>query len=550
MDRNICGSTSIDSITNRINELVSADSSSKDFWPQILVLLIEIRDVMRDFNRPRIAPSHDVAGPSGCNDVTSRTSASKSSWQKPPGGSKRELGNTAMREGSGASSFKQANSAKSANTHAANINSTRDLKANKNSSAHAARLDDAATSTNINSPPAVNKVKYNYISKDVAEAEDEIIIVMTNSKLQQTMPGTRSLAKKYGSPVRATGLDLEIGSILINPTQNGKQIWYLVSKYYSSDKLQMNANYFYKNHELALRSLRSKLVEQKIKKVSISRLGAGYLGVPWRSTMSTMNRLFSNDEMIFNVHSLPKKSYVTDLDSATYRSTDKDATTQVAQGVAGGCLKQLPLGPDSNPPPQHAPATQVRANGGKIADEGSHNFVSSGTNAAGNKPKKKKASNPRTTVNTPVDELGEIRTEISNLRSSLTTIARESFGALREEFRVDFQNLFRGESDVTSVDKRKIENEVGKLDEQRVEKLGQLLGSPKTPGKTIPPPSSNQSSPSDSQATPSTPESTPNDQLSTPSSPSIPTPTQTGNVTERNNKPSKNSIRSLFVRSK
>jgi hypothetical protein len=341
-----------------IAQRVSAIPMPPDnFYCNIEALLIEIRDILK--KQCATDGQKLAAGPAlreGAYAASSKKLHGKG-WQQA-----RRAGNeTATREAAaGERNSRNANAAHSSNTPAPHV------IAPQANSPLAGEMDLSNKRMNSARKTITRDSMFKYTSADIAEAAEEIIIVMTDAQLGMTMPGTKSLAKKFGAPAKSTGLHPDIGSIVVQTTEQGKQIWHLISKLHANDKLQMNTHRFYKNHNAALQSLRAKLVENKVERVAISRLGACYSGVQWRHTLDRMNRLFAADSITFNVHSLPKKVFVSGLDtSATDRDTGGQNTRNVAQGVAGGCLLQLPNGPDQRPPPQHAPAPQVRANGGK-----------------------------------------------------------------------------------------------------------------------------------------------------------------------------------------
>ncbi|MGL5407114.1 MAG: hypothetical protein ACRDCT_20635, partial [Shewanella sp.] len=190
--------------------------------------------------------------------------------------------------------------------------------AKSNTPATVVNKNKAAVKANNSKPAAAAengaKVKFEFITKDIAEAQNEIIVIMTDSNLERKMPGAESLAKKFGAPEKATGLEPEIGSILVQKTAD-KEIWHLVSKKHPDDKKRVPNKKFYSNHFEALKALKVKMAERNVKRVAISRLGAGYLGVQWRITASKIGRLFADEECEFFIHSLPKKKF-SDLESS------------------------------------------------------------------------------------------------------------------------------------------------------------------------------------------------------------------------------------------
>jgi hypothetical protein len=367
-------SVAMENIAQRVSAIpVPPDN----FYCNIEALLIEIRDILK---KQCVTYGQQVAAGPALREGAFAASSKKlhgKGWQQAHNVNARRAGTeTATREAAaGERNSRNANAAHSSKTPAPHV------IAPQENSPLAQEMDSSDERMNSARKTKTRDNMFKYTSADIAEAAEEIIIVMTDAQLGLTMPGTKSLAKKFGAPEKSTGLQPDIGSIVVQTTTQGKQIWHLISKFHANDKLQMKTHRFYKNHNVALQSLRAKLLENKVENVAISRLGACYLGVHWRHTLERMNRLFAADSIKFNVHSLPKKVFVSGLDtSATDRETGGQNTTKVAQGDAGGCLLQLPNGPDQRPPPQHAPAPQVRANGGKKPNKDLPNSLS--TNVA------------------------------------------------------------------------------------------------------------------------------------------------------------------------
>lgn len=229
----------------------------------------------------------------------------------------------------------------------------------------------AAKTINSNSSADAKKgVNFEFVTKDIAEAQNGIIVIMTDANLLQKMPGAQNLARKFGAPQKSTGVEPEIGSIVLQKTGN-KEIWHLVSKQNMDDKKEVSSKQFYTNHVNALKALREKMIERNVKRVAITRLGAGYLGVQWRITASKLRQIFQNDDVKFVVHSLPKKVSDPEMRSAAGRIQGESETSQVAQGVAGGCLLQLPGKSPDSPPPQHATPKEVRGEDKTIETENS-----------------------------------------------------------------------------------------------------------------------------------------------------------------------------------
>jgi hypothetical protein len=308
-----------------------------------------------------------------------------------------------------------------------------------------------ATTITPNQPAATKigaKVKFEFVSKDIAEAQNGIIVIMTDANLQQKMPGAEPLAKKFGPPQKATGLEPVIGSIVVQKSAN-KEIWHLVSKQNPGDKKEVTNKKFYSNHVKALKALRTKMIERNVKTVAITRLGAGYLGVQWRITASKLRQIFQNDDVKFCVYSLPKK--VSDLESsAAGRVQGESEASQVAQGVAGGCLQQLPGNPDC-PPPQHATPKKVRGEENTKAKVNSLSASSEQINTGDGVDIGK-----TTPSSTPTTEDGlqmATRQEFERLERRMTEIAAEkrdsitadAIGDMREELRDELRGEIRND---------------------------------------------------------------------------------------------------------
>jgi hypothetical protein len=121
---------------------------------------------------------------------------------------------------------------------------------------------------------------FKYTSADIAEAAEEIIIVMTDAHLGLTMPGTKSLAEKFGAPEKSTGLKPDIGSIVVQTTDQGKQIWHLISKFHAKDKLQMKTHRFYKKPQCCSSSTESQIAGKQSGKCCNFTSGCLLLGCP------------------------------------------------------------------------------------------------------------------------------------------------------------------------------------------------------------------------------------------------------------------------------
>jgi hypothetical protein len=226
MAQNIGLSTSIDIVMERITGLVSRDSlTPEDSFPHLLVLLGEIKDILKEI-RPLVSQKAASDGPYGIcereGDVAALdVAANAAGWEQPR--SKRKKTPGVVAEPSGSSS--QAATVESANSFAATAAASGRHKPQLKKHAGLHGSATAANTEKVRSETKRGKVTFNHISKDIAEAEDELIIVMTNSKLHNNTPELRSLAKKFGAPVKSTGLDPEIGSIVMKTmTETGKQI--------------------------------------------------------------------------------------------------------------------------------------------------------------------------------------------------------------------------------------------------------------------------------------------------------------------------------------
>jgi hypothetical protein len=69
----------------------------------------------------------------------------------------------------------------------------------------AQEMDSTSEKMNSATKTITRDGMFKYISADIADAADGIIIVMTDAQLGLTMPGTKSLAKKFGAPSKSTG---------------------------------------------------------------------------------------------------------------------------------------------------------------------------------------------------------------------------------------------------------------------------------------------------------------------------------------------------------
>lgn len=321
------------------------------FYTSLESLLKEIRDLLRRQVNQQIKPRTEDTGPDQTRNFSQGVATSSKQyvgkgWQNQNNKHQRGAGNQA-----------QVKSAPAANSSSGSRPPS--PKTSRNTPAC------PAASAKKHETPRESKqganIKIEYVTQDIAEANENVIVIFTDASFEQKMPGAESLAKKYGAPEKSTGSNPQIGSI-VKMTAGTKQVWYVISKDSTDDKTLIGNKKFYANHDKALKALRFKLQEEKIKRIAISRLGAGKLGVQWRITSARLREIFANDDVNFIVHSLPKQT-VTDLDqsAANRPGGERNRMIEVAHGVAGGCQMQLPGNKDPDyPPPQHALPQKVR----------------------------------------------------------------------------------------------------------------------------------------------------------------------------------------------
>jgi len=211
-------------------------------------------------------------------------------------------------------------------------------------------------------PEKATKVKISYIKGDIVTASENIVIHLVGGNLRNSAGAARALGLKYGKPDSSVA-KFGVGDIVIQGiTGTDREIWHVVSKEKSKTKKYANPGAFYMNFIKALVAIRNKIQERGIKKVAMTKLGAGLDGISWKYTELKLKEIFKETEVEVIVFSLPK---VVSFPGGGVGAAQGAETNHgrrhgnarhqgVAQGsVGGGC----PLQPPTTSRPPDKPST-------------------------------------------------------------------------------------------------------------------------------------------------------------------------------------------------
>lgn len=153
--------------------------------------------------------------------------------------------------------------------------------------------------------PYLGKMKTELVHRNLAQADESVIVLMTTPLLNNGL-GCQSITQKYGPATKSNEDDkLKIGDIHVQKNEN-REIWRVINKERRSDVPKSYLGKYLIDQEQAFVALRSKIVEDKIKKVALIRPGV-HEDIDWRYTLTKLSQLFFDVEVTFVFYGLPHK---------------------------------------------------------------------------------------------------------------------------------------------------------------------------------------------------------------------------------------------------